>query len=108
MTAYLGCENADDLPASLATIMEKVMNDQPILPHEGILHQEGVDYVPSNIELADIDVKLVNAMSREGVLKSFLERHNDCYDYCLKDCICPRCHIKTLSYLRKSKNKSLE
>ena len=88
LTAYLGCENADDLPASLATIMDKVMNDQPILPHEGILHQEeGVDYVPSNIELADIDVKLVNAMSREGILKAFLEKHSNQYDYCLIDCM---------------------
>lgn len=88
LTAYLGCENADELPASLASIMDKVMNDQPILPHEGILHQEeGVDYVPSNIELADIDVKLVNAMSRESILKSFLEKHKDQYDYCLIDCM---------------------
>jgi chromosome partitioning protein len=80
LTAYLGCENADDLPVSLATIMDKVMNDQPILPHEGILHQEeGVDYIPSNIELADI--------SRESILKSFLEKHKDQYDYCLIDCM---------------------
>ena len=102
LTAYLGCENADDLPASLATIMEKVMNDQPIFPHEGILHQEeGVDYVPSNIELADIDVKLVNAMSREGVLRSFLEKHSDRYDYCLIDCM-PSLGMLTINALAAS------
>lgn len=88
LTAYLGCENAEDLPVTLASIMEKVMNDQPVQPHEGILTQEeGVDYVPSNIELADIDVKLVNAMSREGILKAYVDQHRAQYDYCLIDCM---------------------
>ncbi len=88
LTAYLGCEDAENLPVTLSTVMEKIMNDEPLLPDDGILHQEeGVDYVPSNIELADIDVKLVNAMSREVILKTFLEQQKSKYDYCLIDCM---------------------
>ena len=46
--------------------MQKAMNDQCIPPGEGVLHHaEGVDLIPANIELAGLEVALVNTMSRE-------------------------------------------
>lgn len=88
LTAYLGCDDADNLPITLATVMDKVMNDQALHYNEGIFHhQEGMDYVPANIELADIDVRLVGTMSREAMLKTYLELFQKQYDYCLIDCM---------------------
>lgn len=56
------------------TLMAKAMNDQCIPPGEGILHHvEGVDLIPANIELAGLEVALVNSMSREKMLKQVLD-----------------------------------
>ncbi len=46
--------------------MQKAINDQIIPPGEGVLHHaEGVDLIPANIELAGLEVSLVNCMNRE-------------------------------------------
>ena len=63
------------------------MNDQSILPGEGVLHHdEGVDLIPANIELAGLEVSLVNTMNREKMLKQVLESAKREYDYILIDC----------------------
>ena len=62
--------------------MQKAMNDQCIPPGEGVLHHaEGVDLIPANIELAGMEIALVNAMSREKMLKQVLESAKRDYDY---------------------------
>ena len=67
--------------------MQKAMNDQCIPPGEGILHHvEGVDLIPANIELAGLEVALVNSMSREKMLKQVLDSARREYDYILLDC----------------------
>ena len=66
LTISLGNPQPDQLPVTLATVMGKVMNEEPIDPGEGLLHhEEGVDLMPANIELSGMEVSLVNAMSRE-------------------------------------------
>ena len=53
----------------------------------GILHHaEGVDLIPSNIELAGMEVGLVNAMSRKKILKQVLDVNKRSYDFILLDC----------------------
>ena len=43
-------------------------------PGEGILHHaEGVDLIPANIELAGLEVSLVNTINREKMLKQVLD-----------------------------------
>ena len=72
----------------LSTLMQKAMNDQPIQPGEGVLrHAEGVDLIPANIELAGLEVALVNSMNREKMLKQVLDSAKREYDYILLDCI---------------------
>ena len=62
------------------------MNDQSIPPGEGVLHHaEGVDLIPANIELAGLEVSLVNTMNREKMLKQVLESAKLEYDYILID-----------------------
>ena len=49
-------------------------------------HVEGVDLIPANIELAGLEVALVNSMSREKMLKQVLDSARREYDYILLDC----------------------
>ena len=74
LSISLGFTEPDKLPFTLATAMSRVVEDQEISPGEGILHHaENVDLVPANIELAGMEVSLINAMSREKILKQYLE-----------------------------------
>ena len=80
--ADIGWQQPDELPVTLSTLMAKAMNDQCIPPGEGILHHaEGVDLIPANIELAGLEVALVNSMSREKMLKQVLDSARREYDY---------------------------
>ena len=88
LTISMGWQQPDELPATLSTLMQKAMNDQPIQPGEGILHHaEGVDLIPANIELAGLEVALVNSMNREKMLKQVLDEAKREYDYILLDCM---------------------
>lgn len=88
LTISMGWQQPDELPTTLSTLMQKAMNDQPIQPGEGILHHaEGVDLIPANIELAGLEVALVNSMNREKMLKQVLDGAKREYDYILLDCM---------------------
>ena len=87
LTISLGYPNPDKLEMTLTELMAKIMQDLPVMPEDGILHhQEMVDLIPANIALAGLEVSLVNAMSRETVLKQLLSQFRDRYDYILLDC----------------------
>lgn len=84
----MGYDRPDQLPVTLSDIMEKVMDEQPLAPDEGLLHHaEGVDLMPANISLSGMEVSLVNAMSREKILKQYLDTVKRQYDYVLIDCM---------------------
>ena len=88
LTVSLGNPCPDDLSPTLSDLMGKIMMENPIAPGEGILHHpEGVDLVPSNIELSGMEVALVNAMSRETILRQYLDTVKQNYDYILLDCM---------------------
>ena len=71
LTICLGHPVPDQLSPTLSDMMGKILSEQPIAPGEGILHHpEGVDLMPANIELSGLEVSLVNAMSRETILKA--------------------------------------
>ena len=87
LTISMGWQQPDELPTTLSTLMQKAMNDQSIPPGEGILHHaEGVDLIPANIELAGLEVSLVNCMNREKILKQVLDSAKHEYDFILLDC----------------------
>ena len=88
LTASLGYSDPDTMDYTLATVLAKIINDEELDPAEGILHHtEGVDLMPSNIELSGLEVSLVNVMSRELVMRDFIDRIRDRYDYILIDCM---------------------
>ena len=88
LTIALGYPRPDDLPVTLTDLMTNVMQERPVNPEETILsHTEGADLIPASIMLSGLEVSLVNAMSRETVLKQVLESVKSQYDYILLDCM---------------------
>lgn len=88
LTVSLGNPFPDTLSPTLSDMMGKIMMEKPIAPGEGILHHpEGVDLMPANIELSGLEVSLVNAMSRETILRQYLDTVKQNYDYILLDCM---------------------
>ena len=87
LSKCLGIANPQDLMRTLANAMNGIIDENPIDPASVILrHNEGVDFIPANAELAATEVTLVNAMSREYVLKDFLNSLKDNYQHILIDC----------------------
>lgn len=102
LTIALGHPRPDGIPVTLTDLMAKVIQDQPIGPREGILtHEEGIDLIPANITLSGMEVSLVNAMSRETVLRQLLEPLKNQYDYILLDCM-PSLGMLTVNALAAS------
>ena len=88
LTASLGYEEPDDLRITLATIMMDVINEEEISLEDGILHhQENVDLLPANIELSALEVTMGNVMSREMIMKEYIDAIRCRYDYILIDCM---------------------
>ena len=88
LTISLGWTQPDKLPVTLSTLMGRAIMDEPIRAEEAILHHsEGVDVLPTSIELSGMEVSLVNAISRESVLRQVLEELSPRYDHMLIDCM---------------------
>lgn len=104
LTISLGYPVPDRIFPTLSDLMKKIVSDQPIESGEGILHHsEGVDLVPANIELAGMEVSLVNVMSRESVLKQYLDSVKKEYDFILLDCM-PSLGMLTVNALASADN----
>lgn len=104
LTISLGYPMPDRISPTLSDLMKKIVSDQPIESGEGILHHpEGVDLVPANIELAGMEVSLVNVMSRESVLKQYLDSVKKEYDFILLDCM-PSLGMLTVNALAAADN----
>ncbi|MFR5609200.1 MAG: AAA family ATPase [Lachnospiraceae bacterium] len=84
LTASLGYAEPDDIGTTLATIMMNIINDEEIAEEEGILHhEEQVDLLPANIELSALEVTMSNVMSRELIMKEYIDTMRSRYDYIL-------------------------
>ena len=99
LTASLGYQRPDQMENTMAEILGRVISDEPQAPDEGIIHHaEGVDLLPANIELSGLEVTLVNTMSRETILRDYLNGIRDQYDVILLDC-CPSLGMLTINSL---------
>ena len=104
LTICLGHPVPDQLSPTLSDMMGKILSEQPIAPGEGILHHpEGVVLMPANIELSGLEVSLVNAMSRETILKQYLDTVKQNYDFILLDCM-PSLGMLTVNALAAADN----
>lgn len=99
LTASLGYQQPDQIEVTLTTIMGGIISDNPLPPDMGIIHNaEGVDLLPANIELSGVEVTLVNTMSRETILRQYLQTVRKDYDVIILDC-CPSLGMLTINAL---------
>ena len=104
LTVSLGNPFPDTLSRTLFDMMGEIMMEKPIASGEGILHHpEGVASMPANIELSGLEVSLVNAMSRETILRQYLDTVKQNYDYILLDCM-PSLGMLTVNALAAADN----
>lgn len=88
LTTYMGWHNNDDINNTISSLMLGVNQKKEINPSDFILnHEEGVDLIPSNIELASLEVNLVEIIGRERMLANALKLYKDNYDFILIDCM---------------------
>ena len=86
LSIALGNDYSEDLDCTLPQLMEKIIAEKTIEKGEGILHhEEGIDLIPANISLSGLEASLVNTMSRETILKQYLENVKGDYEYVLLD-----------------------
>ena len=87
LTTYMGVYDQDNLPITISTLIERTINDNEVNAEEAILHHnEGVDLIPSNINLSMTEVNLFNAMCRENAMRNSLKELKEKYDYIIIDC----------------------
>jgi chromosome partitioning protein len=100
LTVSMGVKNPDELDTAISDLLRSVADTGGVTPADkGILRDmEGVDLVPSNIDLSSFEVSLVNTMSREFVLRSYLGAVKGNYDYVLIDCM-PSLGMMTINAL---------
>ena len=99
LTTCLGWRDNDSLTTTITDKLSGVIREDHSDPQSGILHhEENVDLLPANIELSAMEMMLVTAMSRETILRSYLSKVKDNYDYVLIDCM-PSLGMVTLNAL---------
>ena len=87
LTTYMGY-NESELKTTLAQLMESVIYDSQLDTKQAILNNaEGIDLIPSDLDLSATEAMLVNAMSREVTLRTILNNVKKDYDYVLIDCM---------------------
>ena len=87
LTSSLGFKNADEMEFTIKNLMEKIITKQPIDKKEAVItNEENIDLVPSNIELEALEASMINFENRENILRSYISKVKDDYDYILIDC----------------------
>lgn len=86
LSVSLGIAEPDSLNYTLANILRDTINEIDV-GRKGILHhEEGIDFIPANIDLSDMEVQLINTIGRETILRQYIEKIKYDYDYIIIDC----------------------
>ena len=99
LTTCMGYYKKDEIKNTISTLMSSVIDDREISPYSALLHhKEGIDLIPSNLELSAMENSFLNAMSREYILKNAISDLRDEYDYIIIDCM-PSLSMVTINAL---------
>ncbi len=95
LTKSLGYAPVDEIRNTLYSVIIEVANKSRKhvdpenyieIPDDLILHHaEGIDLIPGNTDLADVDISIASEMGREQFLKIYIDTVKDNYDYVLID-----------------------
>jgi chromosome partitioning protein len=87
-TAALGYRDTDLLSCTLSTLMDRHIAGQALNAGEAIIRtDEGIDIIPSNIELSGLEMRLLSVMSRENIMRDLISEIKENYDYIVIDCM---------------------
>lgn len=87
LSMSLGYQTPDEISYTITNVLECVANDKDF-SNDGILHHdEGVDLLPSNINLAGFETAMINEYGREVMLKRYVDTVRSKYDYIILDCM---------------------
>ena len=87
LTISLGCNEPDSLDYTLANALINIINDEPVDVNKGLIHhEEGVDIMPGNIDLSSLEITLTGVISRETILRQYVDKARELYDYIIIDC----------------------
>ncbi len=65
MTTCLGIKQADDIENTITKLMfDSVKNGKVDYKSALIHHNEGVDFIPSNIDLANFEMQMISVFNR--------------------------------------------
>ena len=99
LTMALGFQNPDDMDFTISNVLYKAVHEETIIPEEGILTTpEGIDLMPSNIQLSGYEISLINEYGRETMLKQYVDAVRLNYDFILIDCA-PSLSVLTVNAL---------
>lgn len=88
VTMSLGYYRPEDIPITLPNIVQDIIDKTPFDAEKCILHHnEGVDLLPSTIELSGYEAEIIKTKNRESVLKTYIDKVRKNYDYVLIDCM---------------------
>ena len=88
LTMSLGYE-PDELQNTITNLIEKRINDYnyKIDKDRYILNTEGISLLPADIGLSGVEVKMLNILNRENILKNIILDFRSDYDYIIIDCL---------------------
>ncbi len=75
-----------DNKANIQTLMLDEIEERETKKDYIINVKNNLDIIPSTLDLAGIEMTLVNVMSRETILKSIIDKIKEDYDFILIDC----------------------
>ena len=99
LTTALGWRDTGEFSVTLADKLVEDIEERNKNPANGILqHKENIDLLPANLDLSALELSLVNTMSRETVLKGYVNSIKTAYDYVVIDCM-PSLSVLTVNAL---------
>ena len=99
LTVSLGNRFPEDLSPNLYTVLTDITENGEVTSQPAPMElEEGIHLLPGNLQLSGMEVKLVNEMNREQVLKTYIDSVRSRYDFILIDCM-PSLGMLTLNAL---------
>ena len=88
LSTCFGYGRTDEIDTTVSTMMTKSINEERFNPAEGFIQSdEGITLLPANLELSAMEMSLVSTMNRERILKCYLDRVKDNFDFVVIDCM---------------------